>query len=290
MELFRIGDGRVLEYLVVGDPQGRPVVYLHGTPGTAGSAALFQDAARRQGVRLVGVSRPGYGSSTATAPGLLSCGQDIAQLADELDIDTFTVLGVSGGGPFALAVGAALPMRVGGITVSAGPGPYQQIAPDRLGPEDLQAIALLLAGDIDGAIAAVTPEVERIFDPMMQVPASEFEAAFTASSPPGERYFDTRPDDERAAFFADLRRALQRFDGFIRDNLSWCGPWDFDLHDVSAPVRLDYGASDAMVPPVHGEWLHERLPNADLTVHPQAGHGRVTFGHAQRSLTVFDVD
>ncbi|MDQ2790303.1 MAG: alpha/beta hydrolase [Actinomycetota bacterium] len=289
MDRMRISNGRVLEFLEVGDPRGRPVVYLHGTPGTAGSAALFEHAARHEGVRLVAVSRPGYGESTTTVPGLLSGSQDIAELANQLEIDTFGVLGVSGGGPFALAVGAALPTRVRSIVVAAGPGPYHEIAPDKLAPEDLQAIDLLAAGDVEGAVAVVSAEVVRDFDPIVRLPASEFEAAFSASGPPTEHYFDTRPDD-RAVFFADLRRALDRYDGFIRDNLSWCGPWDFDLRDVVAPVRLSYGASDAMGPLVHGEWLHERLPKADLTVHPEAGHGEVCFGLAQWSLSALSED
>lgn len=289
MDRLRTGDGRVLEFLEVGDPRGAPVVYLHGTPGTAGSAALFADVAHRQGVRFVAVSRPGYGGSTTTVPGLLSGSQDIAELVNELGIDTFGVLGVSGGGPFALAVGAALPTRVRSIVVAAGPGPYHEVAPDKLAPEDLQAIDLLAAGDVDGAVAAVTPEVVRDFDPIVRLPVSEFETAFSAGRPPTEHYFDTRPDD-RALFFADLRRALDSYDGFIRDNLSWCGPWDFALRDVLAPVRLNYGAADAMGPPVHGEWLHERLPNADLTVHPNAGHGEVCFGLAQWSLAALSQD
>jgi pimeloyl-ACP methyl ester carboxylesterase len=286
---MRLSDGRVLEYLEVGDPQGRPVVYLHGTPGTAGSAALFADAARRVGVRLVAVSRPGYGASTTTVPGLLSAGQDIAALARRLEIDRFAVVGVSGGGPFALAVGAALPTLVRSILVAAGPGPYREIAPDMLAPEDLQALDLVAAGDVEGAVAAVTAGVRRDFDPMVRLPASEFEAAFSATGPPTEHYFESRPDD-RARFFADLRRALDRYDGFIRDNLSWCGPWDFDLRDVAAPVRLSYGAADAMSPLVHGQWLNERLPTAELTVHPDAGHGDVCFGLAEWSLTALGDD
>ena len=98
------------------------------------------------------------------------------------------------------------------------------------------------------------------------------------------------PDPTTASFFADLRRALDRYDGFIRDNLSWCGPWDFDLPDVTVPVRLSYGAADEMGPLVHGEWLHNRLPNAELMVHPHSGHGQVCFGLAQWSLSAFSKD
>ena len=63
-------------------------------------------------------------------------------------------------------------------------------------------------------------------------------------------------------FEADWQRAITTFDGFVRDNLSWLGAWDFELSAVRTPVRLVYGEGDRMVPTAHGEWLHERLAAA----------------------------
>src|SRR5205085_1759360 len=102
------------------------------------------------------------------------------------------------------------------------------------------ALELLAGGDVDGALAVVTPGVREAFDSMTGRSTSEFMEAFAAAAPPTEHYFDTRPG-ERATFFADVHRALATYDGFIRDNLSWLGPWDIDLGDVLAPVRLSYG-------------------------------------------------
>lgn len=100
-------------------------------------------------------------------------------------------------------------------------------------------------------------------------------------SPPGEHYFDTRPA-ERAVFQADFRRGIERYDGFVRDNLSWLGPWDVDLADVSAPVLLFYGDADGMAPPTNGQWLVERLRAATLSIQPEAGHGDITFGLGEK--------
>ncbi len=133
------------------------------------------------------------------------------------------------------------------------------------------------------AVAMVTAEVSRDFDAMMQVPASEFEAAFSGVTPPSEHYFDTRPDD-RTTFFADIHRGLERYDGFVRDNLSWLGTWDIDLADVLSPVELHYGGTDAMSPAAHGEWLAAHLPAAELVIHPDAGHGDICFGLAEHLL------
>ena len=158
-----MADGRDVEYVEVGDPSGQPVVHLHGTPGTAGSGALLEDAARRNGVRLLAVSRPGYGRSTTTPPGL-GVARDVGELASGLGIEEFAVLGVSGGGPFALATAAALPARVRRVLIAASPGPVHLLAPQHLEPDDVQALELLAAGDVDSAVALVTAEARRDFD------------------------------------------------------------------------------------------------------------------------------
>ncbi len=170
------------------------------------------------------------------------------------------------------------------VLVAAGPGPLQLLAPEHLEPDDERALEMLAAGDVAGAVALVTAEAQRDFDALRRLPSEEFATAFSGMAPPSEHYFDTRPGD-RATFVSDFRRAIERYDGFVRDNLSWVGPWDFELDDVVAPVHLFYGGADAMVPAVNGEWLAGRLAKATLTIDPDAGHGEVCFGLGERMFT-----
>src|SRR3954454_22309311 len=217
MEVYSTVDGRAVEYVEAGDLAGQPVVYLHGTPGTAESVMLLDDVARRSGVRLLAVSRPGYGRSTTTAPGLVPVARDIGELARKFGFTSFAVLGSSGGGPYALAAAATMPDHVRGVLVAAGPGPVQLLAPEILEPNDILALELLAAGDVEGAVALVTAEARRDFDPMRQLSGDEFGEALNRMTPPNEHYFDTRPE-ESARFVTDFRRSIERYDGFVRDN------------------------------------------------------------------------
>lgn len=271
-------DGRTLEYADLGDPAGRAVLFFHGTPGTAGHGAIVADAAGRHGVRLVALSRAGYGASTTTGPGLTSVASDACELADQLGLETFVAMGTSGGGPFALAAGALAPDRVTSVAVLGGPGVHAEVDPEGLDEEDRRAIALLEAGDVDGAVQTLMAWAERFFGPMQHLSAEEFHVAFQRMRPPGENWFDGHPD-LLPVFEADFQRGIATFDGFVRDNLSWMGAWDFELGQVTAPVRLVHGESDQMVPLLHGVWLHERLPNSERHVVP-GGHGHATFGGA----------
>jgi pimeloyl-ACP methyl ester carboxylesterase len=261
----RLPSGPILEYLDLGDPQGVPVVYQPGSPSTAGGGVLLDDAARRHGVRLVSVSRPGYGTSSLTPPSLESVGRQVVELADLLGWSTFGTYGSSGGGPYALAAAAVAPDRVTRVVVAAGPGPR------------------------DGEVAVlevVTAEVREFAERLTRLDLDAFRAAMAADRPPNEHYFDDHPA-EAVTFFTDLQRALAPYDGFARDNVAWAGPWDIDLSTVTTPVDLFYGDADQMVPLDNGRRLAELMPHATLTVLPGAGHGDITFGLTDRVLGLF---
>jgi pimeloyl-ACP methyl ester carboxylesterase len=274
-------DASVLEYADLGSPSGVPVIHHHGSPGTAGIAALADEAARQHGVRLVAVSRPGYGASSPTAPGLASVGRQVVALADSLGIDRFVTVGISGGVPFALATAAVAPAREQRVVVAAGTGPgLAERHPDEEG------LALLAAGDITGAEAAMRAEVEEMIAGIRDLSEEELRDSMAARRPPTENYLANRPA-QQAVFLRNFRRALATPDGFVRDNLSWGASWDIDPAAVTAPVVLLYGEEDGMVPAENGRLLAALIKRAELTVLPGAGHGAVTFGTADQVMQRF---
>jgi len=119
-----LSDGRDLGWLELGVPDGWPIFGFHGTPGSRLQLAINEAAVRRAGVRLIAPDRPGYGMSTYQ-PGrrLIDWPSDVVELADHLAVDRFSVMGVSGGGPHALACASVLKERVvvAGIVSGADP-------------------------------------------------------------------------------------------------------------------------------------------------------------------------
>src|ERR1700761_7059678 len=119
--MITLRDGRRLAYTAAGPEDGLPVLYLHGAIGTALSIAAEIE---RFDLRFICVSRPGFGASQRQ-PGrsILGFAADVEQLADRLKLDRFVVIGVSAGGPYALACGAALGDRVSMIGVVSSLSP-----------------------------------------------------------------------------------------------------------------------------------------------------------------------
>src|SRR5689334_130490 len=122
-----VRNGRRLSFAEFGTPHGDVVIWMHGTPGGRRQvpieARLYAEA---HDVRIIGIDRPGIGTSTPHLyENVLDWTGDLAVLADNLGVDTFRVIGLSGGGPYALAAGAALPDRVHGVGVLGGVAPTQ---------------------------------------------------------------------------------------------------------------------------------------------------------------------
>lgn len=121
---LRLPDGRRLAYAEYGDPRGVPVIYCHGFPGSRLEAKLFESSMQHSGVRLIAPDRNGLGESDPL-PGrrLLDWPAEVAALADALGLERFHLLGVSGGGPYALACAHSLSERLIGVSLVCPLGP-----------------------------------------------------------------------------------------------------------------------------------------------------------------------
>ena len=170
-----VRDGRRLSFAEFGHPRGAAVVWMHGTPGARRQIPIEARAfAEEHDLRIIGVDRPGIGSSTPHLyPNILDWTSDLVELCDVLDIDKMRLIGLSGGGPYVLAAGAALPDRVHGVGVLGG------VAPTK-GPD---AIA--------GGLVSLAPYAAPVLS-MARVPLGFVLAQFIRLVRP-----DRRPDHRR---------------------------------------------------------------------------------------------
>lgn len=107
---MQLPHGRWLGYLDFGDPDGVPVFYFHGLPGSRLDTAQHESMFKEFHMRIVATDRPGYGLSTSQhRRKVLDWPDDVVALADHLGIARFAVMGVSGGGAYAAACAYKIP-------------------------------------------------------------------------------------------------------------------------------------------------------------------------------------
>ena len=95
---INLADGRRLSYTEWGHPAGKAVLEFRGLPSSRSGDAIDLDVLARARVRRITVDRPGLGLSDPQ-PGrnVLDWPTDVRGLADALGLETFAVLGTSGG-------------------------------------------------------------------------------------------------------------------------------------------------------------------------------------------------
>jgi pimeloyl-ACP methyl ester carboxylesterase len=266
---LQLADGRRLTYSDTGPRHGFPVVYCHGAFGTPLGAAVDLEAiATELGVRYLAISRPGIGGSDP-APGrtVIEFASDVREFVDALEVERFGVVGVSAGGPYALAVARELEARVSKVALCSSLSPL--CAPHRTpGMQRRIRLALSVLASAPGLCAAVgdlaVPVIRRHPDLLTRVIA--------AHAAPGERRLLQRADERSAASTSFLDAASEGVRGMIEDYLVYARGWGFATGEVSAEVHLWHGIEDPLVPVEHALQLAISLPRCRVFLDPDEGH------------------
>jgi pimeloyl-ACP methyl ester carboxylesterase len=259
-----VRDGRRLSFAEYGSHTGPAIVWMHGTPGARRQIPLDARAfAEAHGLRIIGIDRPGIGSSTPHLyPHVIDWTGDLELLLDALGIDDVRVIGLSGGGPYALAAGAGLPDRVRGVGVLGGVAPTRGDDAIDGGPIQLAVrfAPLLSAGRVPLG-AALTTAI-RTVKPL----AGAGLDLYARVQPAGDKNLLSRPEF-KAMFLDDLLNGSRfQTSAPLADLVLFTREWGFALADVKVPVRWWHGDADHIVPFRHGQHVVDRLPDATMSI------------------------
>jgi pimeloyl-ACP methyl ester carboxylesterase len=223
--------GRPLSIDDVGDPDGTPVVYLHGGGDSRLSRHPDDSIVAALGVRLISVDRCGPARRFATLRAWAE------ETATELDVEGFGVVGWSAGGPHALALAAVAPERVTKVALVGSMPPVDLV--NELS-RDVRAVM---------RVARVSPWL-----------ASRGLARWGRMPTP--------PTGDAACDEAYTRGRVESFRSggmWLARELAYLGsPWGFRLADVQAPVTLWWGRDDRVCPPPIAHAFAARLPQSEL--------------------------
>jgi pimeloyl-ACP methyl ester carboxylesterase len=270
MPKVRTPDGRTLAVSEGGDPSGRPILYQHGTPGSGLLYDRHDALAREQGVRLIGYSRPGYGSSTRK-PGrtVADCAADVDAIADALGLERYATWGISGGGPHALACAARCDARLVAAASLAPVAPFATEGLDWLagmGESNIEEFGATLGGE-----ATLRPLLERDAAELKATKPEELTAVWETLLGPEDRA--VLSVDVAGFLLASMSEGLaESVDGWLDDDLMFVEPWGFELAEVDRPVLLVHGDDDRFVPVAHARWLEGRIPGVEARIDANDGH------------------
>jgi len=263
-----LSDGRELGYVIYGDPNGKPVLFFHGIPGSRLQRNPDMTALKELSICVYALDRPGTGLSTYQKDRkLLDWPEDIREFCDSLGIDRFAVIGISSGGPYTLACAYRMPERISHISI-------------------VSALAPLHQGEL---FEIIDPKMKRLFKFAKRMPVlmngvlgfaflflkNQFDLAFeklVADLPESDKTLLRQPEIAKM-FKNDVAQAFrQGSKGVVSDMKILSEPWGFSLVEIKMPVQIWHGTADTIVPISLARFMAENLPRAETNFIEGAGH------------------
>ena len=275
LESVKLSDGRSLSFARFGDPSGNPVFYFHGFPGSRLEPQSNHDAFLKAGIQLLALDRPGIGHSTRkNKRKLLDWPDDVVEIAKILKLEKFSILGVSGGGPYALACARAIPGYLNKVTVACGLGPID--APNATSGMMLSNRVLFRYG--------------KFFPPVLHL--STFLMVRQLSSKPAKglkKFVEGLPEPDRLVLSktdaqdfvaASAVEGVRQGSGPLLEEIGiYSRSWGFKLEDLNVPVSLFQGEVDIDVPASMARHQASLIPDCEINLYPNDGHFSLLVNH-----------
>ncbi|HEX8295423.1 MAG TPA: alpha/beta hydrolase [Chthoniobacteraceae bacterium] len=278
--LVALPSGLTIALEEYGAPDGEPVFFFHGWPSGRAQGALLHAAAVEVGARILAVDRPGIGRSSPQKERRLTDWPPLLrELAAALNLERCRVIGVSGGGPYALVSAWGAPELVQSAAVICGAPPLAD-----LGSAGLTfTYRMMLA--IHARSRPLMRWIFRIFHPVAAVSPPTWMQVLLRGMVRG-------PDAVVLADATFSRLCYEGFrgawgecrDGVFDDAEIYVRPWGFPLEEVHRPVQVWHGTEDKNFSYHLAEKVAERLPHCVLHLVPDEGHFSLPIRHASAIL------
>jgi pimeloyl-ACP methyl ester carboxylesterase len=262
--------GRKLEVREYGDDAGHTVFFFHGLIGSHYQAAYIADQAREHGLRIIAPNRPGVGASEfVERKSPLEAVDDIEDVAAALGLFEFSVIGISGGTPYALATLLRLGSRIRTVTLISGMGPMR--LPGALEGMDRRRRLILAVGSRYPQVARRRLRTELV---RFRADPDRFLRRLIATWSVSDRQLFKRKE-VYDLFMKDLHQIFTEGQGpeSLAQELTLYRNYGFSLKDLPAYRRITLwqGLDDNIVPPAMAWQLIQTLPNREAHFVP-GGH------------------
>lgn len=269
-EILTLRDGRQLAFSDIGRKDARPVLYLHGNPGsrTEMLRPSYVAAFTAARLRVITVDRPGYGDSDPPrAKGHLPFTADLRELMDHLCLERVAVVGHSRGTLPAIGLGVVLAERITAVGAFGPTGLPDD--PDLLRTMTPEARVMLRLVKSAPRIARRLMRTNALLDKAFPKTAVS-RIARVLPSPADRAQLSQRGQE----FVDGLAKGMQRDVAFAVDDWrSWLvDPLGFDPTAIRIPVLLWTGAEDRTAPPKPAEAMAKRIAGAQVHVVAGVGH------------------
>lgn len=279
--VITLSNGLRLGYAEYGDPRGEVAFYFHGWPSSRLQGCLFDDLAKKHGMRLICPDRPGIGLSDPQ-PGrtLEDWQQTLTELAAHVGADNWHVIAWSGGGPYVLATALLMPKRILSASIICGAPPLIFLGDRemfwiyRLLIQLRKLLPTVLGGilKLGAVIARMKPGclVHRL---LLKMLGAE------------DRRILSDPKVFKVVCEATLGALKRPAADVIADADIYLSEWGFEVSRITLPIHFWHGKQDRNIDWTYTQRLASLIPHAVTHFSEHDGHYSLPVTHAEQILT-----
>jgi pimeloyl-ACP methyl ester carboxylesterase len=263
-----LNNGRKLGFAEYGNLEGYPIIYCHGSQSSRLEMHFDLAFAIENDLRIITVDRPGHGISDFNSTGsILGFARDVKQLTDHLNIDVFSVAGMSAGAPFALGIAYLFPENVYKSSIISGFAPFNKESKRHLSKE----VKMMLN------LAKSFPFLLKILlrlqvKQLNKNPKKALKGFLKIMGQPDQEILKNDSVMEVIEnMFTEAFRSGSKGVAYEISNLLVM-EWGFKLDEVRVPVVFWQGERDNNVPFEWAELMNNEIHNSKLKKYPKEGH------------------
>ncbi len=267
-KIIKLSDGRNLSYGIYGSKKGHPTICLHGTPASFFMFETLEDAANKNDILLICPNRPGIGrSSYKHLKNIKEYTKDIKELSEILGINKFSVIGVSGGGPFAYACLANIPHLLVNANFVSALAPINKSNIKKMGrPQKLILKTFSKNKTLASFLLLIIFKYGKRFKHLSL-------RIFCLHSKKTD--MDVLKEDKIRESL--IKSSLSAFESGIKgiqlDIELFLSNWDYSIDsNNNIPINIWHGLDDPTVPHEMANYYETKLPSANKFLMPDSGH------------------
>ena len=251
-----------------GDPHGIPVLYFHGFPGSRldGNLFDFDEIGKACNIRILGIDRPGIGiSDFQPNRRLLDWPTIVISVVNKFGFEKFSILGISGGGPYALSCAYSIPERLHSVAIVSGMGPFtykESIKGKAMFiPKQIGVLRRLIAW---GLKVGATKNPEKLKKNIIKtLPTADIDYLY---------------QPEKMEYLIDIFKECfrQGLQGYLYEAKLYRNNWGFSIPDIKAEVSIWHGKSDNNVSIELAQRMASEIPNCVSKFIDNEGHFSLT--------------
>jgi pimeloyl-ACP methyl ester carboxylesterase len=284
---IKLHDGRILGYFEFGAPSGKPVFYFHG--GGVGSGIYAKSIsleAEKHNIRLISPDRPGIGiSDPKSGRSISDWSEDVVQLADALELPSFSILSQSAGSAYAFACMRMYPDRVIKASVVSGLYPMHDKSLRKGLPPASRFLAGMLVKSPDWVIKKMFAGTKAQVDKDLKAICIKLKKRAL----PVEKEILADPSFMQIYLESIKHAYKQGIDAVAADFRLCFADWGFGLSEIKNMVHIWHGERDTSSPVLLAKRNEQLLTDCSSVYFPDDTHMSVLHRHIDEILTSFNM-